>query len=63
MKIEQAEIYGFGKWVDKRFSFEQGNYIEVGGDNESGKTTLRQFILYVLFGLTTKQIERLIPKK
>ncbi|WP_066191920.1 AAA family ATPase [Gracilibacillus timonensis] len=63
MRIMQVDIYGFGKWVDASFSFDQGNYIEISGDNESGKTTLRQFILYILFGLKPKPLAAYMPKK
>ncbi|MGN8644685.1 AAA family ATPase [Gracilibacillus sp. HCP3S3_G5_1] len=56
-------IYGFGKWIDQYFSFEKDGPIEIAGDNESGKTTLRQFILYILFGMKAKQLERFTPKQ
>ncbi|MFD2655120.1 ATP-binding protein [Gracilibacillus thailandensis] len=63
MRIESIHIYGFGKWIDQHFSLEQDGPIEIAGDNESGKSTLRQFILYILFGLKSKQIERFTPKQ
>ncbi|MGP4038289.1 AAA family ATPase [Gracilibacillus sp. D59] len=63
MRIESIHIYGFGKWIDQHFSFQLNGPIEIAGDNESGKTTLRQFILYMLFGLKTKQAEWFTPKK
>ncbi len=63
MRIESIHIYGFGKWIDQHFSFQQDGHIEIAGENESGKSTLRQFILYMLFGMKAKQIERFTPKK
>ncbi|UOQ86622.1 AAA family ATPase [Gracilibacillus salinarum] len=63
MRIEQIEIYGFGKWIDQRFSFNDTAFIEIAGDNEAGKSTLRQFILYVVFGMKAKELERYMPKQ
>lgn len=51
MKFVQAEIYGFGKWIDTQFDFSKAPLICIYGENESGKSTLQQFILYMLFGL------------
>lgn len=51
MRFLRAEIYGFGKWVDATFDFSKNNFICFYGENESGKSTLQQFILYILFGL------------
>lgn len=55
MKIKEITIYGFGRWVDQTFSFSNSNLITLLGDNESGKTTLHQFIIYMLFGMTKKR--------
>ncbi|GAB2533573.1 AAA family ATPase [Gracilibacillus alcaliphilus] len=63
MRIEQVDIYGFGKWVDKSFSFQSEKYLEIAGDNEAGKSTIREFILYILFGLKPKSLERFVPRK
>ncbi|SFL40478.1 Uncharacterized protein YhaN [Gracilibacillus orientalis] len=63
MRLESIHIYGFGKWIDQHFSFQQDGHIEIAGDNESGKTTLQQFILFMLFGLKSKQVERFTPKQ
>ncbi|WP_077603322.1 ATP-binding protein [Oceanobacillus sojae] len=62
MKIKEITIYGFGKWVDQTFSFSNSNLITLLGDNESGKTTLHQFILYMLFGMTKKKCDFYRPK-
>lgn len=58
LKIRSIEIYGFGKWIDKKFvDLEQ---IQVFyGKNEAGKTTLMAFIHSILFGFPTKQSSEL----
>ncbi|MCA9765404.1 MAG: AAA family ATPase [Carnobacterium sp.] len=54
MKIKSIEIYGFGKWIDKKFvNLEQTQLFY--GENEAGKTTLMSFIHSILFGFPTKQ--------
>src|SRR5690625_4436890 len=65
MKILKATIYGFGKWVDVTFKFmeNENNFICFYGENESGKTTLQQFILYILFGLPPKERQAMKPKQ
>ncbi|WP_058308270.1 ATP-binding protein [Gracilibacillus massiliensis] len=64
MRIENIHIYGFGKWQDQRFNFSGStDMIEISGNNESGKSTLRQFILYVLFGEKPANLKRYIPKQ
>lgn len=55
MKFTRANIYGFGKWVDKEVVFNQTELNVIYGENESGKTTLQQFIMFILFGLTSKE--------
>ncbi|MEK4301004.1 AAA family ATPase [Oceanobacillus sp. FSL W8-0428] len=62
MKIKEITIYGFGRWVDQTFSFSNSNLITLLGDNESGKTTLHQFIIYMLFGMTKKKCDFYRPK-
>ena len=49
MKIKQAHIVGFGQWRDQTFDFVTQLQI-IQGLNESGKTTLHQFLLGMLFG-------------
>lgn len=63
MRVEKVHIYGFGKWVDKQFIFPPEGTVEISGNNEAGKTTLRQCILYILFGSPAKQVEQFFPKK
>ena len=56
MKFIRATIYGFGKWVDKDIDFTDEPIICFYGENESGKTTMQQFIMYVLFGLPPRKL-------
>lgn len=49
MKFTKAYIYGFGKWINFEISFSDG--ICIYGENESGKSTIYHFILFMLFGL------------
>ena len=52
------EIYGYGKWVDKKFTNVDQLQIYYG-QNEAGKTTLMSFIHSILFGFPTKQSSEL----
>ncbi|PIO88060.1 hypothetical protein B8A32_02925 [Loigolactobacillus backii] len=63
MKIEQATIFGFGKWHDRTFDF-QANIQLIYGLNEAGKSTLSSFITGVLFGFATKKqpYQQYLPK-
>lgn len=56
MKLVKANIYGFGKWVDQKFNFEQ-DYQVIFGNNEAGKTTLLNFIKSILFGFASARGE------
>lgn len=49
VKIEKLVIYGFGKHEDVTIELGPGMNV-LYGPNESGKTTIQQFILHVLFG-------------
>lgn len=49
MKIEKLVIYGFGQHENVTLEFGRGVNV-LYGQNESGKTTIQQFILHVLFG-------------
>lgn len=62
IKIKKAIIYGFGKWVDYTIDFQAASLLCIYGENESGKTTLQQFILFILFGLPPKQRQFFRPK-
>lgn len=54
MKLTRATIDGFGKWYDESFDFSTGSLTCLYGENESGKSTLHAFILFMLFGLPPK---------
>lgn len=51
MFIERVDIEGFGKLQRKSYTFMPGINVVIG-DNESGKTTLCQFIISMIFGLS-----------
>lgn len=53
MRILRAEISGFGHYRDRVFDFQAANQL-IYGRNETGKSTLYQFILAVLFGFPSK---------
>ncbi|WP_407272884.1 AAA family ATPase [Radiobacillus sp. PE A8.2] len=62
MRILSAHIYGFGKLQNYEMNFQVDSIVVFAGDNESGKSTLRQFLLFMLFGLAPKQREAFRPK-
>ncbi|PAV29306.1 hypothetical protein CIL05_12995 [Virgibacillus profundi] len=62
MKLIHARIHGFGKWVDDEIDLSGERAICIYGENESGKSTLQKFILFMLFGLPPKQRSFYRPK-
>jgi len=62
LKIISANVYGFGKWIDYTIDFHQNGFTCIYGENESGKSTLHQFVLFMLFGLPPKQRNFYRPK-
>ncbi|MFS0752242.1 AAA family ATPase [Oceanobacillus sp. 1P07AA] len=62
MRIKDITIYGFGQWVDHQFTFSSSEITTIYGENESGKSTLQQFILFMLFGMSPKQRKFYQPK-
>ncbi len=62
LQIRHATIYGFGKWVDDSIDFSNESFVCVYGENESGKSTLQHFILFMLFGLPPKKRAYFRPK-
>ncbi|WP_186579184.1 ATP-binding protein [Aquibacillus kalidii] len=62
MRLLNAYIYGFGKWQDYQLDFSKASLTVVYGENESGKSTIRQFIMFMLFGMTPKKREFYLPK-
>lgn len=63
IEIKGIEIYGFGKWTDQIFSWDDTAFIRLYGENEAGKSTLQQFILYMLFGLPPRKRSLFQPKQ
>lgn len=53
MKIDKITIDGYGKLLNKTFSFPKGITL-VYGKNETGKSTLQSFITNMLFGFENK---------
>ena len=62
MRIIRANIFGFGKWVDAEFNFPEEGPVVFFGENESGKSTFHQFLLFMLFGMRPKQRKFYQPK-
>lgn len=49
MKIKSLEIYGYGRLEHRKFDFNQ-DFVQIYGENESGKSTMQAFIHALLFG-------------
>ncbi|WLR47630.1 AAA family ATPase [Halobacillus litoralis] len=62
MKIIHLFIYGFGKWKDYSLDLTDSSPHLIIGENEAGKSTLYEFILFMLFGLPPKQRLSFTPK-
>lgn len=67
MRIKTLDIYGYGKWINKKFDFNSNLQI-IYGRNEAGKSTLQSFIRSILFGFPSKrrrvnQINRYEPRQ
>lgn len=62
VELVNATIFGFGKWQDFSIDFSQKRFICIYGENESGKSTLHQFILFILFGFPPKKRAFYQPK-
>lgn len=54
MKLRACTLMGFGKFYRKSFSFSDGIHV-IYGENEAGKTTLRTFLVSMLFGIDRKR--------
>src|SRR5690625_1232800 len=61
MYIKRLTIYGFGQWVDHTLTLKEPLTLFYG-KNESGKSTLRHFILFMLFGFPPKKRKFYMPK-
>lgn len=57
MIIKKAQIYGFGKWIDEEIVFPEGKLVCIYGENESGKSSLYHFLIYILFGNINKEFD------
>ncbi|ASN06597.1 ATP-binding protein [Virgibacillus necropolis] len=55
MEFIRATVYGFAKWHDFQIDFHPSELQIIYGENESGKSSLQQFILFMLFGLSPKK--------
>src|SRR5699024_4101679 len=56
-------IHSFGKWIDKIINLDdQTRFNSFYGQNESGKSTVQKFILYMLFVLSKKECEFYRPR-
>ncbi|MGM8366311.1 AAA family ATPase [Virgibacillus sp. W0181] len=62
IQIKQAFIYGFGRWIDKEIRFSDHSLSIIYGENEAGKSSLQQFILFMLFGFPPKKRQFYRPK-
>ncbi|SDC76681.1 Uncharacterized protein YhaN [Terribacillus halophilus] len=62
MHIIDGHIYDFGKLHDYTFDFQDKSLIIIQGENEAGKSTLKSFIIYILFGMRTRELESFIPR-
>lgn len=62
MRIIRANIFGFGQWVDYSLEMPKEGPVFIYGENESGKSTFHQFILFMLFGMPPKQRKYYQPK-
>ena len=54
MKLKQLKVHNFGKLNDREINFEDGVNI-IYGPNESGKTTLHEFIRGMFYGITRQR--------
>ena len=57
MRIGLLDIKGFGKFSDKRIR-PSGGFNLVTGSNESGKSTLVDFVMAMLYGLGEASVQR-----
>ncbi|GEP80516.1 AAA family ATPase [Staphylococcus carnosus] len=54
MRIKALDIYGYGKFVERKIQF-NNSLTEIFGENEAGKSTIQAFIHSILFGFPTKR--------
>ena len=63
MQFKEINIYGFGKWINKRIEFNLNALNVVYGFNEAGKSTIQNFLLFMLFDLPPREKKHYMPKK
>ncbi len=61
MKINDLEVSGFGVWRELKLSGLDDGLTVFYGANESGKTTLMQFVRAVLYGFSPARRARYLP--
>ncbi|QXE02661.1 AAA family ATPase [Terribacillus sp. DMT04] len=62
MRISGGHIYDFGKLHDFTFDFADQSLVIVHGENETGKSTLKAFLIYILFGMRPRELQRYLPR-
>ncbi|MCP3033267.1 AAA family ATPase [Halobacillus sp. A1] len=62
MKINSFHIFAFGKWKNYSLNLGEQKMTIISGNNEAGKSTIQQFLLFILFGLPPKKREFYRPK-
>ncbi|MFP7494851.1 AAA family ATPase [Terribacillus saccharophilus] len=62
MIIMGGHVYAFGKLHDYTFDFQGKSLVIIQGDNEAGKSTLKAFIFYILFGMRSRELDLYIPR-
>lgn len=56
MKIRTLEIGRFGQFEHRKITLPATSPVIIYGENESGKSTLMHFLLYILFGFPQKSV-------
>ncbi|PAE06156.1 hypothetical protein CHI12_18010 [Terribacillus saccharophilus] len=62
VQISGGHIYDFGKWHDYTFDFQHSSFVIIQGENEAGKSTLKAFLIYILFGMRSRELESYKPR-
>ncbi|MCU0960685.1 MAG: AAA family ATPase [Pirellulaceae bacterium] len=61
MKVDHVHVDGFGVWTDLDLAALSGRVTIVYGANETGKTTLMQFLRTMLYGFSADRRSRYVP--
>ena len=54
MKIKSLEIYGYGRFIERKIEFDE-SFTQIYGENETGKSTIQAFIQFSLDFLQKKR--------